>query len=176
MNYHDATVEEKARIRKEAVELRLYKTPLKHIAEKYGVTQASVHKWVAEAVKESIDGYDVETIRGQDALTLDALEANALKLLGEMLNTIDEDGNSTRTLDIEKIVFIQKHILEIHARRAKLFGSDAPQRVLHAAVVRSTQDPEIESLVAMAIAGATGFGGQLMSGPEEVYLPHDGQD
>lgn len=157
---------EKADLVGRAVTMRAQKRNWREIAEALGVAPNTARNWVSQEIKGYVNQDDLEAVKAEELQTLDSLEENALALIRSGLDMLpDVDGSKVIISVREDILKCQAHVLNIQARRAKLLGLDAPQKLLHGIQIRKDYDAEIEGLLQQLVGG-----GRILTDPETVVI------
>lgn len=117
------TVERDARV----AELRAQQMTFSEIADRLGYSHASGARKAYERALKAIITPAAEEARTVEALKLDALERHAWKIIRTMPE--DDAGNPLPLRAADVHLAAGNHILRAAARRAALFGLDAPTRL-----------------------------------------------
>ncbi|MEV8638110.1 helix-turn-helix domain-containing protein [Streptosporangium sp. NPDC051023] len=141
---------EESRLRRaEVMRLRRVGHTFEQIGEQLGITRQAAHKLYKACLAE-IPAEEIATYRAEQAARLDALLVEANEVLARKHVTVS--NGKVITIDGEPleddgvILDAIKTILDIEARRAKLFGLDAPTKT--AVTVSDSITAEIENLAA----------------------------
>lgn len=114
--------------------LRLKGRSLREIGAEVGLDHATVHRRLQWAIQHRV-AESVDELRAKENDGLDALEAEAWRIL---------DGAT----DVDVKLKAMDRIERFKARRAKLNGLDAPQRIEATITEETEQDREMKALVA----------------------------